>query len=349
MLPSALRADATPPARGRRRPMGPKCARERRQMHPPFDKGSYDCRIFPSSQAKCSARSHKRWRGRPVRPPDGVTAARQHRGSVPPGRPAVHRGDNGARHPLGYLLRRAVRSFACRPGEPSVACPFAGAKRHRRFVCIRLALQRLSSPCGPLPRHLDALATQVGETLRRRDPSAPHRLARQAEPVPMGAGQSNPGGDSQRSGSGRYAKQASGTQCFHAALLQLDLHGSPDWDTCCMHQRQMQVPRREACYNTLVECTEVWQPSSPNERRSDAMQSAHMHRHRNCMQLAFMACSSEGAASTRVRRRPPRASRCRTSPRPSLRLAPPIHRRPSFSPRRVAPARHAVDRRAPRR
>ena len=167
LLPSTARADAVPPARGRRCPLGPQCARERRQMHPLFDKASYDCRVFPSSQAKYSASGHKRWCGRPVRPPCGATAARQHRGSAPPGRPAVHRGGNGARHPLGYLLRCAVRSFACRPGEPSVACPFAGAKHHRRFVCIRLALQRLSSPCGPLPRHLDALATQVGETLRQ--------------------------------------------------------------------------------------------------------------------------------------------------------------------------------------
>ena len=35
-------------------------------------------------------------------------------------------------------------AIACRPGNPSLDCPLAGTKRHRRFVSFRLALQRRS-------------------------------------------------------------------------------------------------------------------------------------------------------------------------------------------------------------
>ena len=40
----------------------------------------------------------------------------------------------------------ALRSpcFACRPGKPSMACPLAGTKCHRHFVCVRLALRALT-------------------------------------------------------------------------------------------------------------------------------------------------------------------------------------------------------------
>ena len=44
LLPSTARADPAPPARGCRCPVGPQCARERRQMHPLFDRATCDYR-----------------------------------------------------------------------------------------------------------------------------------------------------------------------------------------------------------------------------------------------------------------------------------------------------------------
>ena len=58
-----------------------------------------------------------------MRLPSGATAVRQHRDSVPPGRPAVHRGVDGRRHLFGGLAQRRVVEMDVAVGRARPAMP----------------------------------------------------------------------------------------------------------------------------------------------------------------------------------------------------------------------------------
>ena len=71
------------------------------------------------------------------------------------------------RRSVRYLLRYAVRGCACRRGKPSVACPLSQGRSATGASSVSGSpLQRLSQACDPLPRHLGALVTKIGETWR---------------------------------------------------------------------------------------------------------------------------------------------------------------------------------------